>query len=433
MVVVLMGWVVWCMFWLIDWADAEPLCKITHQMEEWEAARMAQAVAVDVIDTSKIGQAKKTNNKAEVAAPSAAAASAAVDVKEEEEEVEEEYVPIDAMFRDELDVNTADGDSVCPPSLILMCIYVDHTRACCTVRPESLLAYLLAHSTPQYQHNQNRCGRTWCRPSWPRSSGGARSGPSSSSSPTTAGGACLPCLLAYINPSRPVQPNACRQSQHPLPPFSHIHRRSVQTRKLADHLAFLTNHVVLVPDLYRGDGWDPHSGAQALRDFRARVRCVRLRWVLGMWGIKVCARVLTYDSIDTHVCVCVCVNTAPGDPAAAGRQGRYGGTRAQLQRHQQRCVRTHNQHHDGKRMIRTTHLSYTTHPTRRRDRLRRGRGPSALGGGLGLHESGRRGGHLPRRPRRGPRGGGDAHAHAPGGGGREQRRGGGRLCVWGGG
>ena len=55
-------------------------------------------------------------------------------------------------------------------------------------------------------------------------------------------------------------------------------RRSVPTRKLADHLAFLTNHVVFVPDLYRGDAWDAGEGSgsrESLLAFRARVReCV---------------------------------------------------------------------------------------------------------------------------------------------------------------
>lgn len=51
-------------------------------------------------------------------------------------------------------------------------------------------------------------------------------------------------------------------------------------------MAFLTNHVVLVPDLYRGDGWEPqthtqaNNDAQALMEFRARVRGC---WALGRW------------------------------------------------------------------------------------------------------------------------------------------------------
>lgn len=79
-----------------------------YQMEEWEAARMAQAVAVDVIDTSKA----KREKKAKEAAAAYADADPAVEEVAAAAEEEEEYVPIDAMFRDEMDVNTADGASV---------------------------------------------------------------------------------------------------------------------------------------------------------------------------------------------------------------------------------------------------------------------------------------------------------------------------------
>lgn len=73
----------------------------TAQMEEWEAARTAQARAVDVLDTSKRGAAQSS---------------------EEEGEEEEEYVPVDAMFRDELDVSAADGSAVRVVVVVVFCL-----------------------------------------------------------------------------------------------------------------------------------------------------------------------------------------------------------------------------------------------------------------------------------------------------------------------
>jgi hypothetical protein len=55
-------------------------------------------------------------------------------------------------------------------------------------------------------------------------------------------------------------------------------RRKVQTRKLADHMAFLTNHVFFVPDLYRDDPW-VEDGEETVEQWRARV-CVE-RGVTG--------------------------------------------------------------------------------------------------------------------------------------------------------
>lgn len=49
-------------------------------------------------------------------------------------------------------------------------------------------------------------------------------------------------------------------------------RRKVQTRKLADHMAFLTNHVFFVPDLYRDDPW-VEDGEETVEQWRTRV-CV---------------------------------------------------------------------------------------------------------------------------------------------------------------
>lgn len=77
----------------------------------------------------------------------------------------------------------------------------------------------------------------------------------------------------------PTQPTNPRTT-----PIHHtiIHdRRSVATRKLADHVAFLTNHVVLVPDLYRGQA--PLASRRAslgasLRELRQQVR---VRWLMG--------------------------------------------------------------------------------------------------------------------------------------------------------
>lgn len=37
-------------------------------------------------------------------------------------------------------------------------------------------------------------------------------------------------------------------------------------RKLADHMAFLTNHVFLVPDLYRGEVYGEDSTKEAWRE-----------------------------------------------------------------------------------------------------------------------------------------------------------------------
>lgn len=121
-----------------------------NQVEEWEAARMAQAVAVDVIDTSKAKREKKRANEAAAASASAPA----VEEAEAEAEEEEEYVPIDAMFRDELDINTADGASVRYISL-----YIDKRRKRRTHAPKGTHASmptslgcpvpLLAHATQQ--------------------------------------------------------------------------------------------------------------------------------------------------------------------------------------------------------------------------------------------------------------------------------------------
>lgn len=53
-------------------------------------------------------------------------------------------------------------------------------------------------------------------------------------------------------------------------------RRSVQTRKLADHVAFLTNSVVLVPDLYRGE--DPRASTAGVRgSTREKTGCSAVR------------------------------------------------------------------------------------------------------------------------------------------------------------
>jgi hypothetical protein len=71
---------------------------------------MEQARPVDVIDTGKAKARRKDTDTAAAAAADAVAAAVPAVVEEEEEE--EEYVPIDAMFRDELDVNAADGNSV---------------------------------------------------------------------------------------------------------------------------------------------------------------------------------------------------------------------------------------------------------------------------------------------------------------------------------
>ena len=64
---------------------------------------------------------------------------------------------------------------------------------------------------------------------------------------------------AFLSPSLPSLP-----SFFPfLPPFN---RRSVQMRKLADHMAFLTNHVFLVPDLYRGEVYGEGTTKEAWRE-----------------------------------------------------------------------------------------------------------------------------------------------------------------------
>ncbi|KAM3570105.1 hypothetical protein VYU27_007818 [Nannochloropsis oceanica] len=51
--------------------------------------------------------------------------------------------------------------------------------------------------------------------------------------------------------------------------------RSVQMRKLADHMAFLTNHVFLVPDLYRGEVYGEDSTKEAWREAHPPIRLLQ--------------------------------------------------------------------------------------------------------------------------------------------------------------
>lgn len=53
--------------------------------------------------------------------------------------------------------------------------------------------------------------------------------------------------------------------------YACLYRRNVQTRKLADHMALLTDHVFFMPDLYRDDPWVPGMAEKEEERWRRRV------------------------------------------------------------------------------------------------------------------------------------------------------------------